>query len=152
MGEPDQVPRLARPFVGVMIVVMIACALFVWEPWPFTSFRLFSNLRYDHQTAWSATTVDRAGNEGPYPLGGEDHGFRGFPFTMTEFVAASPSRQDQLCRLWVESAPELVGRTAVEVRIYQRSWTLSDRSGDRALPGETTLEYVCRSSGASDAG
>ncbi|HET6830518.1 MAG TPA: hypothetical protein VFH44_04115 [Solirubrobacterales bacterium] len=142
-------PGFARPFVAVMIALMLACAVFVWEPWPFTSFRLFSNLRLDHQTAWSATTVDRAGNEDPYPLGAEDHGFRGFPFTMVEFTSAPAERQDELCRLWVEAAPELVGRDAVAVRIYRRSWDLSSRAGDAALPGERTLEYVCRPSGVT---
>ena len=152
MGEPDQIPRLARPFAAAMIVLMIACAIFAWELWPFTSFRLFSTLRVDQQTAWSATTVDGAGKEDSYPLGAEDHGFRGFPFTMNEFAAATSQRQDDLCRIWVESAPELVGREATEVRIYQRSWTVSDRSGDEAVPGTTILRYICRESGASDAG
>lgn len=149
VGEQDQVPRFARPFVATLIALMIASAVFVWEPWPLTSFRLFSNVRIDHQTSWSATTIGPAGNEEPYPLGAEDRGFRGFPFTMGEFVTADTERQDELCRLWVEAAPELTGRPAVQVRLYQRTWLLSDREGDEAGPGRTALKYVCRDSGVS---
>ena len=148
-GAPDRVPRFARPFVAVLLTAMIATAIFAWEPWPLTSFRLFSTLRIDEQSAWSATTVDASGEEEPYPLGAEDHGFRGFPFTMSEFVGADPERQDELCRTWVEAAPTLVGRDAVEVRIYLRTWRLSEREDDRALPGTTTLKYTCTESGLS---
>lgn len=151
MLEPDRVPRYARPFVVVLITAMAACAIFAWEPWPLTSFRLFSNLRIDEQSAWQATTIDAGGIEEPYPLGGEDHGFRGFPFTMSEFVSASTSRQDELCRIWVDAAPELVGRDAVQVRLYLRTWKLSDREGDHALPGVTRLEYTCTDAGLSNA-
>jgi hypothetical protein len=38
MAEPDRVPRLARPFVALLIAAMVASAVFVWEPWPLTSF------------------------------------------------------------------------------------------------------------------
>ena len=148
----DRVPRLARPFVAVLLAAMVACAVFAWEPWPLTSFRLFSTLRADEQSAWEATTVDRDGKELPYPLGGEDHGFRGFPFTMTEFAGAAEGRRDELCRTWVDAAPMLVGREAEEVRIYRRTWRLSEREGDRALPGERALVYVCTSEGVADAG
>lgn len=151
MGEPDHVPRFARPFVAILIAAMIACAVFAWEPWPLTSFRLFSNVRIDEQSAWLATTVDADGDEESYPLGGEDHGFRGFPFTMSEFVAATRARQDELCRTWVDAAPELVGRDAVEVDIYLRSWRLSDRDDDGASPGSTELRYTCTPTGLSDA-
>jgi hypothetical protein len=151
MGEPDRVPRYARPFVAILIAAMIACAVFAWEPWPLTSFRLFSNVRIDEQSAWLATTVDATGDEEPYPLGGEDHGFRGFPFTMSEFASADPARQDELCRTWVDAAPELVGRDAVEVNLYLRSWRLSDRDDDGARPGTTELRYTCTGTGLSDA-
>ena len=151
MTDPDRLPRLARPFVVILLAAMVATAVFAWEPWPLTSFRLFSTVRVDEQTSWSATTLDSAGAERPYPLGGEDRGFRGFPFVMSEFESAQPERRDELCRTWVEAAPELVGIDAVEVRIYQRRWRLSARAGDVALPGETSLVYVCDGSGARGA-
>ncbi len=150
MEQGDEVPRLAKPFVACLLTAMIVCGVFAWEAWPLTSFRLFSEARVDQQAAWSATLVDPDGEESAYPLGGLDHGFRGFPFTMAEFAGADQARQDELCRTWVEAAPELVGQEAAEVRISLRSWTLSDREDDRALPGTTELRYVCTEEGVRD--
>ncbi len=150
MDQGDEVPRLARPFVLCLLTVMVFCAVCALEAWPFTSFRLFSEARIDNQLAWRATLVNPRGEEVDYPLGGLDHGFRGFPFTMAEFAGADRARQDELCRTWVEAAPELVGESATEVRIYLRSWTLSDRADDRALPGKTELRYLCTEGGVTD--
>ena len=155
MPDPDRgdrVPRFARPFVVALVAAMLITAAFAWEPWPLTSFRLFSTLRIDEQTAWSATAVDADGREVPYPLGGGERGFRGFPFLVGELATGSAERRDELCRTWVEAAPELIGIDAVEVRIYRRTWRLSDRRGDEALPGRTELVYECGPGGARDVG
>jgi hypothetical protein len=151
MPEPDRVPRLARPFVVLLIAALIASAAFAWEPWPLTSFRLFSNSRADEQTGWLATAVGPDGRETPYPLGSAPSGFRGLPFVMAEFVDASPARRNQLCRTWVGAAPELLGREAAEVRLYLRRWQLSRRRDDRALPGTRELVYSCTPEGAAGA-
>lgn len=148
----ERAPALARPFVAVLLAAMIASALFVWEPWPVTSFRLFSHLREDGQTAWEATTVGAAGEERPYPLGSLPHGVRNFGFAMADFVASGTEQRDEACRAWVLEAPELVGREAVRVRIYQRTWRLSERPGDRALPGARELAFVCDRDGVAAIG
>ena len=142
MAEPDRVPRLARPFVALLIAAMVASAVFVWEPWPLTSFRLFSHLRVDEQTAWEATVVERNGTELGYPLG----------FAIREFTGANEERRDELCRTWVAAAPEIVAREAVQVRLYQRRWRLSERSGDRALPGSREHAFTCTNRGSEVAG
>ena len=152
MPERDRVPRLARPFVATLLAAMVLCATFAVEPWPLTSFKLFSEVRTDERTAWRATTIDASGEEATYPLGALPLGFRGFGFTMSEFVAADSERQAELCRTWIDAADELVGREAVGVRIYQRSWRLSERSGDRADPGTETVAHVCTPTGAEVAG
>lgn len=148
MAGPDLVPRFARPFVIGFVALMIASAAFVWEPWPFTSYRLFSQLRIDEQRAWVVRSVDGDGSEATVPLAGE---LRGFEFQMREFVDADAARQDELCRLWARSAPAIVGRPVTEVRLYERRWRLAEREGDRATPGTSELVYVCDSDGASDA-
>ena len=148
MADGDSVPRFARPFVALLIIARCASALFVWEPWPLTSFRLFSHLRVPEQTSWEATTVEAGGAELPYPLGGLP-GFRGFGFTMTEFEAASEGRRDELCRTWVEAAPDLVGREATEVRLYLRRRDLSERDGDRSQPGARDLRFRCSPEGVT---
>lgn len=126
---------------------MSATAIFVWEPWPLTSFRLFSHVRADEQSAWVARTVDARGEEAAYPLGSLPRGFQGFSFTMAEFRQASSLRQDELCRTWVGAAPQLVGVDARAVRIYERRWRLSARENDRALSGREELIYECSGTG-----
>ena len=133
----SEVPRLARPFVALLVAAMVASAIFVWEPWPLTSFRLFSHVRHDEQTAWEATAVAPDGEELDYAVAAQSRGLRGFGFAMAEFAAAGPGRQDELCRAWLEAAPDAVGEDVTEVRLYWRSWKLSERSeraGSRGHP------------------
>jgi hypothetical protein len=148
MQGADGVPRFARPFVALLIAGMIASALFVWEPWPLTSFRLFSHVRTDAQSGWRATTVAADGTELAYPLDSLDDGLRNFGFRMAEFVTADAQRRDELCRTWVAVVPDVLGRDAVEVRLYQRHWLLSERQGDRASPGVEKLAFTCTIEGA----
>jgi hypothetical protein len=144
-------PPWARPLIAGIVALMVASALFAWEPWPFTSFRLFSHARVAEQQAWRATAVEPGGEEVGYPLGALPEGFRGFPFVMREFVAADERRRDELCRVWVEAAPRLIGRRAEEVRLYLRRWSLAEREGDRAAFGDEGLVYVCTVAGVRDA-
>ena len=148
MEPPDRVPPLARPFVAVLFAAMLASALFLWEPWPVSSFRLFSHLRYDEQTSWEALAVTPGGEEVELPLASSSRGLRGFGFAMAEFAAADPARRDELCRVWLRAAARMVGRPVVEVHLEQRRWRLSERSGDRALPGERRHVYTCTREGA----
>jgi hypothetical protein len=143
----DQVPRLARPFVALLVAAMIASALFVWESWPLTSFRLFSHVRTDEQTAWVAKIVRENGTELPYPVDSLDEGFRNFGFRMAEFVDADGQRRAELCRVWVLEAPEVAGGEVAAVRLYERRWLLSDRDGDRARPGAEELIFTCSRDG-----
>lgn len=152
MPPPDRVPRFARPFVAVLITAMLASALFVWEPWPLSSFRLFSHLRYDEQTSWQAIAVTRGGEELDLPLASSPQGFRGFGFVMAEFVDADSRRRDELCRTWIAAAPGIIDRPVAEVRLELRRWRLSQRRRDRALPGERELVYTCTTEGVEVVG
>lgn len=142
MPEPDRVPRFACPFVVLLIAAMVASAVFLWEPWPLTSFRLFSHVRTDEQSAWQATVVEPNGDEVAYPLG----------FAIADFVRGDAARRNELCRTWVSAAPEVVGERAVAVRLYERRWLLSRRSGEHALPGVTRQRFTCTRRGAAGAG
>ena len=143
-------PRFARPFVAVFLAAIAACAFFTVEAWPLTGWQLFSHVRSDEQSAWSATAVGPGGREVEYPLGNSERGYRGFSFLMNGFADWSPAEQQELCDTWREGAEELLGFEAREVRIYLSQWRLSEREGDRAVRGEPQLRYVCRE-GAVDA-
>jgi hypothetical protein len=143
-------PRFARPFVAVFLVAVVVSAVATLEAWPLTGWRLFSHLRTDEQSAWSATAVDERGREVAYPLGRSEMGYRGFIFLMGGFAERSPAEQQELCDTWREGTEALLGFEAREVRIYLSEWRLSEREGDRAVRGEPHLRYVCRE-GAVDA-
>lgn len=147
MRDGAPAPRPARPFVVLLLLAMTASALLVWEPWPFTSFRLFSQVRTDEQRAWEATTIGASGRELAYPLSSSPNGGRNFGFAMADFVEATQGERDAICRAWVTEAPEFVGREARAVRIYLRTWRLSERDDDRALPGERAHLFTCSRAG-----
>ena len=151
MGEADQVPRRAGLFVTLLVVALCGSAVFAWEPWPLSGFRLFSTVRTEQQTSWLATIVDEDGEEVPYPLGSSALGYRGFAFTMNEFAGTEKARRDELCRTWVAAAPALAGREAAEVRIYLRTRALSERVGQSSAPATDELRYVCAAEGLTDA-
>ena len=152
MPAPDRVPRFARPLVLSLIVAMCAAAVFVWEPWPLTSFRLFSHLRTDEQRAWQATAVRSNGDEVPFSIDSLELGFRNFGFRMQEFVDADEKRRAELCRTWMAAAQETVGPSVIQVRIYERRWLLSSRNEDRALEGSEELMFTCTTQGVRGGG
>jgi hypothetical protein len=143
-------PRLARPFVLVFLATMVAAAILVWEPWPITSFRLFSHLRQDRQHGWAAAAVDSGGGEEPLQLAELSSGFRGFSFRMAEFEASPWRRRDEICRTWVAPLASYSGGQEREIRLYRTSWRLSRRidGGERPAPPSRALAFVCTSAGA----
>ncbi|MDQ5833599.1 MAG: hypothetical protein M3550_11170 [Actinomycetota bacterium] len=147
MTRPDEVPRLARPFVALLVAAMVASAVFLFEPWPLTSFRLFSHLRTDAQRGWNAAAVSDGGAEQAYPIANADGGYRNFGFQVADFESADDAQRDAVCRAWVAAGPQVVGHEVDEVRLYRRSWLLSERIGERALAGERELLYRCDAQG-----
>jgi len=149
----EAAPRLARPFVVLFLTLIVAAAIFTWEPWPITSFRLFSHLRADRQQGWAAT-VDVQGRETPLAVADLSSGLRGFSFRMAEFESASWSRRDEICRAWTAPLSEAEGRRGAEIRLYRTSWQLSQRidGGERPAPPRRRLAFVCTPAGAQDGG
>jgi hypothetical protein len=138
--------------VVALLVVMVASAAFAWEPWPFTSFRLFSHLRYDEQATWEARAVGPGDEEAAVGFSGAPRGLRGFQFAMAEFVVASAERQDELCLTWTEEAAALLDARVRRLHLYRREWRLSERVGDRAREGSARLVYTCSRRGVRSVG
>ena len=148
----ERAPRFARPFVAVFLAAFVYCAVATVEAWPLTGWQLFSHVRTDEQRSWRAVAVDARGRERPYPLGRLPRGYRGFTFLMRDFDSRPGSEQRAMCQAWLEGSGELLGFSARAVRIYELRWRLSERSGERALPPESTLRYTCRPGGVHAAG
>jgi hypothetical protein len=130
---------------------MVAAAVFTWEPWPITSFRLFSHLREDHQRGWSATLANARG-EAPLAVADLSSDLRGFSFRMAEFETAPWARRDEICRAWVAPLTEAGGES--EIHLYRTSWRLSRRidGGERPAPAQRQLAFVCTAAGAQPGG
>jgi hypothetical protein len=136
--------------VLLFLTAMLAAALFTWEPWPITSFRLFSHLRRDQQHGWAAAVAAAGNRERPLTIATLSPGLRGFGFRMAEFETASWQRRDEICRAWIAPLLARGEGTRAEIRLYRLSWRLSRRidNGQRPAPPSRTPAFVCAQAGA----
>jgi len=143
-------PRGVRAFVAVFLSAFVACGLLGLELWPLTGWRLFSELRTDHQVTWRATVV--AGEEEAQIAFAElPRAYRNFPLVMRTFAGLPPAEQTAACRAWLDAALRERPQ-ATEVRIYRVDWYLSHRNGARDGPPPTsTLLLACDREEAPDA-
>lgn len=141
--QMDDLPKTAKPLAGTILILLLVSIIFLLEPWPFSSFRLFSHLRVDAQIAWTSTAINESGEETDYPLGAASSGSQGFIFRLSEFRDATSERQLEICQGWLNLDQALVKENVQELRLYQRRWSVSDRDGDRAKEGEITLIFKC---------
>jgi hypothetical protein len=149
--RPDELPpRRVRVFVVAFLGAFVLCGIFGLELWPLTGWRLFSQLRTDHQVAWQATAV---GSEGETQLRFAElpRAYRNFPLVMRTYSALPRVSQVEACRLWLEAA-QGVHAAATELRIYRIDWHLSYRHGSRdGPPPRRTLLITCDDEDAADA-
>jgi hypothetical protein len=141
-------PRLARPFVALFLTALVVCPLAGLNPWPFSDWELFSRLRTDRQVVWEAAAVNRAGHERPDRFDAFPRGHRGFEATMKRFSERSAGQRDAICVAWFRAATEQLGPGVRLLRIYNLTWLLSDRRGDRAAPPNRVLAWTCSAKGA----
>ena len=139
-------PRHARAFVAVFLAALVICPLAGWNLWPFSSWELFSRLRTDRQTAWSAIAVDVAGRSSSYRIGSLPHGYEGFRMIAAGFVHRSALSRTAICDTWLREATVHLGPNVRLVRIYRLQWRLTDH---RAV--QRTLVWTCTTKGARDA-
>jgi hypothetical protein len=144
------IPLHARPFVIALLTVLVVCAVGTFNLWPFSSWELFSRLRTDRQTGWSAVAVDRAGRDRAYPINSQPHGLRGFQFVIARFPERPAAERNAICAAWLAGARELFGPDTQLVRIYHLEWRLSDRRGERAAPPHSELAWTCSAKGARE--
>jgi len=141
--EPERVPRRIRLFVAAFLAVFVFCGAFGREAWPFTGWKLFSYLRYDHNLSLTVATVDPAGVETPIAFGDLPRAYGWAPNIMSGFPKLTPARQEAVCAAWA-SAVRARGEVVVAVRIYEEERYASRRDGNRgAAPFARTLRYTC---------
>lgn len=137
----EAVPRWARPFVAVLLVVLVVCALAGIEAWPFTGWELFSRLRPERVAAFEVTVVDASGVERLMPFDRLPYAYRGSVQILGGLETLSAAEQRAVCAAWKQAASEEIG-PVTELRIYRTERSLDRRSG-RSIPPERTLLRKC---------
>lgn len=135
--------RGVRVFVVAFLAAFAVCGAFGIEAWPLTGWRLFSQLRTDHQVSWRAIAVDGRSNEDPIRFEDLPRGYRNFPLVMRTFASLPAREQAAACRAWLVAARRQTTGVGT-VRIYRVDWYLSYRhgSGDGPPPARTLL-FTC---------
>lgn len=130
-------PRLRRVVHLFLLVFALAGVAHV-ELWPFTGFRLFSELRGSEQAAWSIAAVDAAGAEQTIELHDLPVAYRNTSKLLEGFDHRSAASRDAVCDAW--AAPlRTAGQEVVRVRVY--ALTISVRPD--GPPPRRRLAYEC---------
>ena len=139
----DRPPRLIRWFVWLFLTAFVVCGLAGIEAWPLTGFRLFSHLRYEHQTTWQAYTV-AGGEERRAAFAKLPPGVRGFTLIMRAFGSLSLPRQAETCSEWARAIRTGGAAPFDSLRIYRIDWDLVPRANGRpARAPSRALIYEC---------
>jgi hypothetical protein len=140
----ERAPRWARWFVWSFLAALLVCGVIGIEAWPLTGFRLFSHLRYEHQTEWQAFAVRSDGTELRLRLARFPGGYNGFPLVMKTFASRSLGEREAMCRAWMIAASGPQGPAAATIRIYVVDRRLEPRLGRRAaIAPRRSLAYTC---------
>lgn len=120
-------------FLGVFAVLGVAHLEWFW---PFTGFRLFSELRPAERESWQIVAVDEDGEEAVVHLTELPVAYR----TTTRLIAEefddmTAAERDEVCAAWVREHDGGV----VEVRVYN----VVTRLRPDAPPPQRTLAYRC---------
>ena len=115
-----------RAFVWGFLALFAACGLAGIEAWPFSGFRLFSNVRTDEVAGWEVTAVDRAGDERPVSMAD-----RSWLHVAAGMERLPEAERLAVCRVWAPGAD-------IELRVY-RTWTPIDGGSSRR-----DLRAACR--------
>ena len=108
------------------------------ELWPFTGFRLFSELRTDERSGWAIVAVDDEGAEAPIHLSELPVAFRNTARLIDGFARRTPEQRDEVCDAWAAAARSL-GQDVDHVRIY----AVVDSVRPDGPPPVRTLAYAC---------
>lgn len=115
--EGPSVSRRTRRLVHLFLLVFAITGVARLEVFPFSAFRLFSELRPAERESWELRAVDEVGDEIPIGIADLPIGYRNTTTQLLDFEDRSPADQDAICDAWV--APLRARGTEVSsVRIY----------------------------------
>jgi hypothetical protein len=124
--------------VYVFLAAFVLTSLAHLEAWPFTGFRLFSELRSSEVQLWRIAAVSSDGSESTVHLGELPVAYRTTNRVIDGFDAMTRRERDKVCDGWMVPLRER-GDDVVGVRVY--SSTRSVRPDAPAADAE--LAYEC---------
>ena len=134
----DGVSRRTRRAVHWFLLVFAITGVAHLELWPFTGFRLFSELRPSVRESWAIVAVDRAGDEHGVALHELPVAYRNTAKILLGFDHRSPQSRDAVCDAWATPLRE-AGHDVARIRIY--AVTAGVRPG--SPPPHRALAYEC---------
>lgn len=123
-------------------MAFIVCGAFRYELWPFTGWRLFSQVRTSSQSGWQAAAVDGQGREASIDFGALPRGFHGSLWVLRSFPSLSPAERDEVCRAWAR-AVRARGGVITEIRVYRTHRTLPLDHDEKPRLDRRELAYTC---------
>lgn len=100
------------------LAVFLACGLLHLELFPFSAFRLFSEVRTSERVSWELQAVDRAGAEHPIRLSELPIGYRNSTRLLSGFASRDEAERTAICDGW--AAPgRAAGEDIVVVHVYE---------------------------------
>jgi hypothetical protein len=134
------------PAVGTRVRVAVYAFLLVFavtgfatlEVFPFSGFRLFSELRSSQRESWQLRAVDASGAETPIRLGELPVAYRNTTTLLLSFDDLTVGERDEVCDAWATPLRE-AGGEVVGVRVY----AVVDEVRPDDRPPRRTLAYEC---------
>jgi hypothetical protein len=109
-------PRLRRAVHWFLLVFALTGVAHL-ELWPFTAFRLFSELRPAERQGWQLVAVDEGGEEQPIHLSELPLAYRNTARLVDGFDGRSQAQRDDVCDAWAQAVRGAGGEVDF-VRIY----------------------------------
>ena len=101
-------------FLAVLLVGGVAHL----EAFPFSAFRLFSELRPSVRQSWELRAVDADGAETPIRLAELPLGFRNSTTLLRDFPHLTTAERDGVCDAWAQPRRD-AGHRVAGVRVYE---------------------------------
>jgi hypothetical protein len=135
--EPEVSPRTRRGVYAFLLVFTIAGIAHL-ELYPFSGFRLFSEVRGEARTSWELRAVDGRGQEIPIDVDRLPLGYRQAKRLIPTMDDLDAHERDELCDAWTTPLRES-GVDVARLRIYR---TVESVRPD-GPPGVRELQYEC---------
>ena len=141
--EPDGgagvgVSRRVRRGVHLFLLAFAVTGVLHLELWPFTGFRLFSEVRTAQHEGWAIVAVDGDGEERAIRLAQLPVAFRNTGRLIDGFDRRSTAERDAICDAWADAA-RAHGEDVDRVRIY----SVVESVRPDGPPPVRTLAYEC---------